>query len=307
MVKGLLPRAFHGHNAVSRRPTILVAAEDQVTLVSAPVRFPRFFVTTPAPCPYLPGRTERKVFTELKGPHADQLNEALGRIGFRRSQTVAYRPSCADCQACVSVRVVTGEFEASATQRRNLRRNSDLVTTECRPWATEEQFELLQRYLGSRHPDGGMASMEDMDYADMVEHTPVTSFVVEYREPSDGSQPGRLVGACLTDRQGDGLSMIYSFYDPEHEARSGLGNYIILDHIRRSAEQGLPYVYLGYWVEGSDRMQYKIRYRPIERLTRAGWERMPSDEQAALVRKVFAGGSVEHAEGSSGKSHSFAQ
>ncbi len=275
--------------------------------MSAPVRFPRFFVTTPAPCPYLPGRTERKVFTELKGPHADQLNEALGRIGFRRSQTVAYRPSCADCQACVSVRVVAEEFQASSTQRRNLRRNCDLVTTECRPWATEEQFELLQRYLGSRHPDGGMASMEEMDYADMVEHTPVTSYVTEYREPSDGSQQGRLVGACLTDRQGDGLSMIYSFYDPEHEVRSGLGNYIILDHIRRAAEQGLPYVYLGYWVEGSDRMQYKIRYRPIERLTRAGWERMPGDEQAALVRKVFAGGNAEHAEASSGKSHSFAQ
>nr|WP_137676312.1 arginyltransferase [Parerythrobacter lutipelagi] len=275
--------------------------------MSAPVRFPRFFVTTPAPCPYLEGKTERKVFTELKGPHADQLNEALGRIGFRRSQTVAYRPSCADCNACVSVRVVAEEFRASSTQRKNLRRNSDLVTTECRPWATEEQFELLQSYLGSRHPDGGMATMEEMDYADMVEHTPVTSHVIEYREPSDGSQPGRLVGACLTDRQGDGLSMIYSFYDPEHKARSGLGNYIILDHIRRAAEQGLPYVYLGYWVDGSERMQYKIRYRPIERLTRGGWERMSQDAQSALVRKVMQSPSVDRTAESSGKTHSFAK
>ncbi len=223
------------------------------------------------------------MFTELKGPHADQLNEALGRIGFRRSQTVAYRPSCTNCSACVSVRVVADEFEPSATQRRNIRRNSDLVATECRPWATEEQFELLQRYLGVRHPGGGMASMDDIDYADMVEHTPVTSTVIEYREPSDGLQPGRLVGACLTDRQGDGLSMIYSFYDPENEARTGLGNYIILDHIRRAAEQGLPYVYLGYWVEGSDRMRYKIRYRPIERLSRDGWRRLSSEEQAELI------------------------
>lgn len=247
------------------------------------------------------------MFTELKGPHADQLNEALGRIGFRRSQTVAYRPSCADCNACVSVRVVAEEFRASSTQRKNLRRNSDLVTTECRPWATEEQFELLQSYLGSRHPDGGMATMEEMDYADMVEHTPVTSHVMEYREPSDGSQPGRLVGACLTDRQGDGLSMIYSFYDPEHEARSGLGNYIILDHIRRAAEQGLPYVYLGYWVDGSERMQYKIRYRPIERLTRGGWERMSQDAQSALVRKVMQSPSLDRTAESSGKTHSFAK
>jgi leucyl-tRNA---protein transferase len=252
--------------------------------VTAPVRFPRFFVTSPAPCPYLPGRSERKVFTELKGAHADALNDALGRIGFRRSQTVAYRPSCLDCQACVSVRVVAGDFVPNATQRRTIRRNSDLVTTLCRPWSTAEQFELLQRYLGVRHPGGGMATMDEVDYADMVEHTPVTSYVVEYREPSeDGVTPGRLVGACLTDRQGDGLSMIYSFYDPDHPTREGLGNYIILDHITRAAEMELPFVYLGYWVEGSARMQYKVRYRPMERLGRNGWERISEDEHDRLI------------------------
>lgn len=251
--------------------------------MTAPIRFPRFFVTSPAPCPYLPGRSERKVFTELKGPHSEQLNEALGRIGFRRSQTVAYRPSCLDCQACISVRVVAGEFRPSAAQRRNTRANDDLVATECRPWATDEQFALLQRYLGSRHPEGGMASMDDMDYADMVEHTPVSTSLIEYREPDRDGRPGRLVGACLTDRQDDGLSMIYSFYDPDHIGRSGLGNYIITDHIRRAAEQGLPYVYLGYWVQGSPRMQYKVRYRPLERLTREGWSRIPDDEQSALI------------------------
>ncbi len=226
------------------------------------------------------------MFTELKGAHADQLNEALGRIGFRRSQTVAYRPSCLDCQACVSVRVATGDFRPSSTQRRNLKVNSDLIATECRPWATEEQFELLLKYLGVRHPDGGMATMDEMDYADMVEHTPVSSMVIEYREPTETGEPGRLVGACLTDRQGDGLSMIYSFYDPEHAERSGLGNYIILDHIRRSAAEGLPYVYLGYWVEGSPRMQYKVRYRPLEKLTRDGWVRMSSDEQDGLIAEA---------------------
>jgi arginine-tRNA-protein transferase len=232
------------------------------------------------------GQTERKVFTELKGAHAEALNDALGRIGFRRSQTVAYRPSCLDCQACVSVRVVAKEFEASNAQRRDLRMNDDLVVTECRPWATAEQFELLQRYLGSRHPGGGMAAMDEIDYADMVEHTAVSSFVIEYREPSPDGGQGRLVGACLTDRQGDGLSMIYSFYDPEHEARTGLGNYIILDHIRRAAEAELPYVYLGYWVDGSQRMQYKIRYRPLERLGPAGWQRFSAAEQSALIGAV---------------------
>lgn len=256
--------------------------------MTAPIRFPRFFVTSPAPCPYLPGKQERKVFTELKGAHADQLNEALGRIGFRRSQTVAYRPSCLDCQACVSVRVVANEFKASSTQKRDIKRNSDLVVTECRPWATEEQFDLLSRYLAVRHPDGGMSAMDELDYADMVEHTPVTSTLVEYREPGEDGEPGKLVGACLTDRQGDGLSMIYSFYDPSHEGRAGLGNFIILDHIRRAAHDRLPYVYLGYWVDGSPRMQYKVRYRPLEKLTREGWQRMEKEEQSKLIAEATA-------------------
>ena len=254
--------------------------------MTAPVRFPRFFVTSPAPCPYLPGKTERKVFTELKAPHAEALNDALGRIGFRRSQTVAYRPSCVDCRACVSVRVVAAEFSPSASQKRILKRHDDLESVECRAWATGEQFDLLQRYLARRHPGGGMAAMDEVDYADMVEHSNVSSYVIEYREPSSGAKPGRLVAACLTDRQGDGLSMIYSFYDPEHEARSGLGNYVILDHIRRAARAGLPYVYLGYWVEGARSMQYKVRYRPIERLGQNGWVRMSDDEQSALIARA---------------------
>lgn len=256
--------------------------------MTAPFRFPRFFVTTPAPCPYLPGRQERKVFTELSGPHATELNDALGRIGFRRSQGVAYRPSCAGCTACVSVRVVTQAFSPNATQRKLLRRNDDLEVTACRPWATDEQFQLLRRYLGARHPGGGMAGMDEDDYADMVEHSPVNSLILEYRTRPVNGERGRLVGACLTDRQADGLSMIYSFYDPDHAERSGLGTYIILDHMRLAAERGLPYVYLGYWVAGSDRMQYKVRFRPLERLTRSGWERISDEEQTRLIASATA-------------------
>ena len=268
--------------------------------MTAPVRFPRFFVTSPAPCPYLPGRSERKVFTELKGGQAEALNDALSRIGFRRSQNVAYRPSCLDCHACVSVRVVADEFDPSSTQKRNLKRNSDLVATLRKPWATPEQFELLRTYLGVRHPGGGMTAMDESDFADMVEHTPVTSYVIEYREPSpDGLGEGRLVGACLTDHQHDGLSMIYSFYDPDHAKRSGLGNYIILDHIRRASEMDLPYVYLGYWVDGSSRMQYKVRYRPLERLGRDGWERIGAAQQEALIASAASNLGGRSADGTS--------
>jgi arginine-tRNA-protein transferase len=255
--------------------------------VTAPFRFPRFFVTTPAPCPYLPGRQERKVFTELSGPHATELNDALGRIGFRRSQGVAYRPSCAGCTACVSVRVVAHAFTPNATQRKLLRRNDDLEVTACRPWATDEQFQLLRRYLTARHPGGGMAGMDEDDYADMVEHSPVNSLILEYRTPSTNGARGRLVGACLTDRQADGLSMIYSFFAPDdddgrdgRDGRAGLGNVIIMDHITRARDAGLSYVYLGYWVKGSARMAYKTRYRPLEVLGPSGWRPFVADEDA---------------------------
>ena len=189
------------------------------------------------------------MFTELNGRNAGELNKALGRIGFRRSQSVAYRPRCIDCNACVSVRVLADEFTPSATQRKLIRRHADLEVSACKPWTTDEQYALLRKYLAQRHPGGGMAEMDEQDYADMVEQTPVRTYVVEYREPSVDGRPGKLVGACLSDQQADGMSMIYSFYDVG-DGPAGLGTYIILDHITRAARAGLPYVYLGYWVEG---------------------------------------------------------
>ena len=231
------------------------------------------------------------MFTELNGPHAGELNDALGRIGFRRSQSVAYRPSCAGCTACVSVRVVASDFVANGTQRKLIKRHSDVEVTACRPWATDEQFQLLRRYLAQRHPGGGMAGMDEGDYADMVEHSPVNSFIVEYREPAKDGRPGRLLGACLTDQQADGLSMIYSFFDSEVEGRPGLGNFIIMDHILRARAAALPYVYLGYWVKGSARMEYKTRYRPLEVLGPQGWSVLAEDPIAvsAIAQAALEG------------------
>ena len=261
--------------------------------MTAPFRFPRFFVTSPSPCPYLPGRQERKVFTELSGPNAGELNDALGRIGFRRSQGVAYRPSCAGCTACVSVRVVADEFVPNATQRKLVRRNTDLEVAACRPWATDEQYQLLRRYLSTRHPGGGMTAMDEGDYADMVEQSPVSSYVIEYREPAGRGRRGKLVGCCLTDQQADGLSMIYSFFAADEPARRGLGSYIITDHILRARAAGLPYVYLGYWVKGSARMAYKTKYRPIEVLGPQGWSLLEDEDiviqpPTALPTRAFA-------------------
>lgn len=237
------------------------------------LQFPRFFLTAPGPCPYLPGRVERKVFTELRGLDASTFNEALGRMGFRRSQNVAYRPACDRCNACQSVRVRTAEFRPNGSMRKQLRRNDDLVVNACEPWATSEQFNLLQCYLQARHPNGGMTQMDADDYADMIERTPVDTVVYEYREPSpspDAESAGKLVGVCLTDHHSDGLSMVYSFFETDG-ARQGLGTYIILDHIRRAAELCLPYVYLGYWIPDCRQMAYKIRYKPLDVLTAGGW------------------------------------
>lgn len=229
---------------------------------------PRFYVTPPAPCPYVPDQVERKLFTELRGPGSAELNQMLGRMGFRRSQNVAYRPVCEACDRCVSVRVPVGEFAPSASQRRLLRRHADLIVTETAPWTTPEQYALLRTYLAARHTGGGMEAMDALDYADMVEQTPVDTRIAEYRTAG-----GALVGACITDTNADGLSLIYSFYETAPGARTGLGTFMILDHISRARAAGLAHVYLGFWIKEAARMAYKMRFRPIERLTYDGWVR----------------------------------
>jgi arginyl-tRNA--protein-N-Asp/Glu arginylyltransferase len=229
---------------------------------------PQFYVTAPQPCPYLEGRMERKLFTALQGERAERLNDALSKQGFRRSQNVLYRPSCADCQACYSARIRVADFEPSRSQARVLRRNARLRRRATSPWATEEQFALFRRYLDGRHATGGMADMDIFEFAAMVEETPVRSRLVEYRE-----QPpeGRLRAVCLTDILDDGLSMVYSFFEPDLE-RDSLGTYVILDHVRIAAEMRLPYVYLGYWVPGSAKMGYKARFGALDVYRSGRWQ-----------------------------------
>jgi arginine-tRNA-protein transferase len=228
-------------------------------------------------CPYLPGKEERKVFTHIVGKRARDLNEILTQGGFRRSQTIAYRPACESCRACVSVRVLVDEFKPSSNLRRVLKDNLDLIGATMPNRPTSEQYSLFRRYLDARHTDGGMADMTVLDYSMMVEDSHVDTRVVEYRRRGidsgiTGRGTGDLVAVCLTDEMADGLSMVYSFYDPAHQDRS-LGTLMILDHIERARRMGLPYLYLGYWVEGSKKMDYKARFTPQERLMPSGWAR----------------------------------
>ncbi|TMV66814.1 arginyltransferase, partial [Thioclava sp. BHET1] len=192
--------------------------------------------------------------------------------GFRRSQNVLYRPSCAECSACLSARIRVADFKPSRSQRRTLKRNDDLLRDATSPWATEEQFALFRRYLDSRHADGGMADMDIFEFAAMIEETPVRSRVIEYSQPVPGSSRRRnLTAVCLTDLLDDGLSMGYSFYDPDRIMDS-LGTYIILDHVRIAQEAGLPYVYLGYWVPGSKKMGYKANFSALEIYKEGSWQ-----------------------------------
>ncbi len=232
----------------------------------------QLFLTAAMPCPYLPGRQERKLFTHLTGRRATTLHHLLSDNGFRRSQNLIYRPACDGCAACQSVRIVAQEFVPSQRYRRISKANADVAVEVCQPRATAEQFALFKRYLDARHSGGGMTQMSFVDYEYMVEDTPVQTVLVEYRL---NSVPGRpLVAVALTDVMPDGLSMVYSFFDPEL-AQRGLGNLLILDHIEQVKLAGLTYVYLGYWVKDSPKMAYKGQYRPLEvQRGPMGWRRL---------------------------------
>jgi arginine-tRNA-protein transferase len=245
---------------------------------------PQFYVTAPQPCPYLEGRMERKLFTALQGDHAQRLNDTLSKQGFRRSQNVLYRPSCAECSACISARIRVADFRPSRTQKRVMRRNGMLRRNATSPWATEDQYALFRRYLDHRHADGGMADMDIFEFAAMIEETPIRSRVIEYTRPAGQGEVGHpLAAVCLTDLLDDGLSMVYSFYDPELMDAS-LGTYVVLDHIAIALEAGLPYVYLGYWVPGSRKMGYKAKFDALEIYKGGEWRDLgdPAEHKAEL-------------------------
>lgn len=244
----------------------------------------QFYLTAPSPCPYLPGQFERKMFTHLVGNRASELNDILTQGGFRRSQNISYRPACESCRACISVRVVVDKFKPSKNLRRVAAANRDIISTELTTSPTAEQYEIFRDYLDSRHPNGGMSDMGIFDYAMMVEDTHVDSVVIEYRQQEAGGVPGLgiqrspLLATALTDYLSDGLSMLYSFFDTDWKYRS-LGTFMILDHIERARKANMQYVYLGYWVSGSPRMDYKIRFQPLEYLGSNGWTPFTSKDK----------------------------
>jgi len=231
-----------------------------------PLKRPHFFFTTaPLPCPYISGRLERKIVTELNGPDAEMLHEALSRAGFRRSHSIAYTPACPGCSACIPVRIVVNGFAPDRTMRRIAKANGDLIGSQVPARATAEHYRLFSRYQESRHGGGDMALMGFYDYRSMVEDSPIDTFLVEFRRPD-----GTIVGACLADRMSDGLSAVYSFFEPDMPKRS-LGTFVVLWLVQEAERLGLPYIYLGYWIAESRKMSYKARFKPLEAFGPNGW------------------------------------
>jgi leucyl-tRNA---protein transferase len=231
-----------------------------------PLKSLHYFFTTPLmPCPYLPNLMERRIVTELTGRDVVSSHDSLSLSGFRRSHRIAYAPSCPGCSACVPIRTVVDQYKPNRTQRRIERLNQELRWRECAPVATPEQYELFSRYQGGRHTDGEMAKMDENDYQALIEDTPVATTVVEFRD-----EDGVLVAVVLMDQIRDGLSAVYSFFDPEFEKNS-LGTYMVIWLIRRAASLGLPYVYLGFWIEKSAKMSYKSNFKPCEKFTDGHW------------------------------------
>lgn len=233
----------------------------------------RFYLTNPSPCPYLEGKKERKVFTNLAVEDSHVLHDALSQSGFRRSQSIAYRPACAQCSACRPTRVLVDEFTPTKRWKRVLNKNQNLERRAFRPTATREQYRLLKAYLQNRHLGGGMAQMSYREYVAMLESSPIPTVVFEYREKDVPDAP--LVAVAIADVLRDGLSMVYTGFDPAFRANS-IGNYLILDHIEYARELGLKYVFLGYWVHGSEKMNYKADFRPMEVFHKEEW--LPIEE-----------------------------
>jgi len=242
--------------------------------------FPDFYITAPQPCPYLVDKYERKLFTHLTHEKPNNIIDNLLRDGFRRSQNIAYMPYCEECSACVSVRVLASEFSPSKSQKRVLKKNSDLCAKRIAPQITTEQYSIFRDYIDARHETGGMADMSVLDYRMMVEDSIIDTVITEYRQRPEGAlgeeesdfENWPLIAVALSDHLGDGISMVYSFFDPTEGERS-LGTYMILEQIEYTRSLNLPFVYLGYWIAQSDKMKYKTKFTPQEHLTSDGWLR----------------------------------
>ena len=229
-----------------------------------------FQITRPSSCPYLDGRTEQRLATDLS--RHPQKHDVLAKAGFRRVENWVYKPVCKGCQECLPIRIAAGNgddgaLKLSRNQKRVLARNNDLERVILPNFSRDDHYEMFRNYLSSRHADGQMADMDEDSYEAMITSSPIDTVLVEYRAK------GRLICAILVDLQQDGLSAVYSFFDPAETHRSP-GTFMVLDCAALAYEMGLAYLYLGYYIAASQKMSYKARFSPAEVLVAGRWTQL---------------------------------
>jgi arginine-tRNA-protein transferase len=232
----------------------------------------RLFDTGAHPCGYWPERTARDLVLDPRDPRLPQLYPLALSWGFRRSGDIVYRPHCGSCHACVAVRVPVKDFVPNRSQRRCLHRNADVEMRVVATIRTDEQLALYQRYLAARHPGGGMDDHGASEYDQFLVGAWASGRFLEFR------LHGQLLAVAVTDRADHALSAVYTFYDPDYADR-GLGTLAVLQQIDWARREQLDYLYLGYWIDGHRKMDYKRRFQPLEVFTGREWRRMePGDD-----------------------------
>ena len=234
----------------------------------------RLFQTLPHACGYFSARTAQNLVIDPASPHLAQIYDAALLRGYRRAGGHVYHPHCRRCQACVPARVPVADFRPDRSQRRNLRRNADLAVSLEPAAYSDEYFDLYRRYLDARHAGGGMDNPAEDDFTRFLytNWSPTAFVALRLR--------GTLLGVAVTDFASSGVSAVYTFFDPDERAR-GLGTYAILCQIDLARERALPHVYLGYWIAGHAKMDYKARFRPLELLGPTGWQALAENGGAS--------------------------